>query len=172
MAKKIFNYNLRLFKFDAVFAICAVIVIIIDQFTKRMVINKIPLNSQLEIIPNFLYITHIKNTGAAFGMFQDKTDILIIISFIAVILVAVLKITLKIDSFIYNISLGFILGGAIGNLFDRFFLRQVTDFIQVNYFAVFNGADSFIVIGFVLLFIIIIKIFFKKEEKTSNKKLP
>ena len=165
MVKKLFRYNLRLFKLDSVFAICTVAVIIIDQFTKRMVINNIPLNSQFEIIPNFLYITHIKNTGAAFGMFQDKTDILIIISFIAIILVTILKITLKIDSYTYNISLGFILGGAIGNLFDRFFLRQVTDFIQVNYFAVFNGADSFIVIGFIILFIIMIKVFFRKEEK-------
>ncbi len=131
--------------------------------------DKVPIGSQIELIPDFLYITHIKNTGAAFGMFQNSTDMLIIISFIAIILVAVLKVTLRIYSFIYHIALGFVLGGATGNLFDRVFLREVTDFIQVNYFAVFNGADSFLVIGFILLFIIIIKIFFKKEEKSLNK---
>ena len=166
MVRKLFQYSLKLFKLDIVFAICTIVVFIIDQFTKGLIIDRVAINAQIELIPNFLYITHIKNTGAAFGMFQDSIDILIVISFIAIVLVAVLKATLKIYSFVYNISLGFILGGAAGNLFDRIFLREVTDFIQVNYFAVFNGADSFLVIGFILLFIIIIKVFFKKEEKS------
>ena len=162
--KKLFQYNLKFFKLDAVFAVCAIAVVLIDQFTKSLIISKVALNSQIELIRGFLYITHVKNTGAAFGMFQNSTDVLIIISFIALILVAILKASLRIYSYIYNISLGFILGGAAGNLFDRIFLREVTDFIQVNYFAVFNGADSFLVIGFILLLIIILKIFFKKDK--------
>lgn len=169
MVNKLFKYSLKLLKLDIVFAVCAVAVFIVDQTTKGLIMDRVPINTQIELIPNFLYITHIKNTGAAFGMFQNSTDVLIVISFIAIILVAVLKATLRIHSFIYHIALGFVLGGAAGNLFDRIFLREVTDFIQVNYFAVFNGADSFLVIGFFLLFIIIIKIFFKKEEKTLNK---
>ena len=169
MVRKLFQYSLKLFKLDIVFAICTIAVLIIDQFTKGLIIDRVAINAQIELIPNFLYITHIKNTGAAFGMFQDSIDILIVISFIAIVLVAVLKATLKIYSFVYNISLGFILGGAAGNLFDRIFLREVTDFIQVNYFAVFNGADSFLVVGFILLFIIIIKVFFKKEEKSLTQ---
>ncbi|MDD3520798.1 MAG: signal peptidase II [Actinomycetota bacterium] len=169
MLKKLFRYNLKLFKLDIVFALCAIAVLIIDQITKNMIIERVEINAQIELIPNFLYITHIKNTGAAFGMFQNSVSILIVISFIAIILVAILKATLRIYSFTYNTALGFILGGATGNLFDRIFLREVTDFIQVNYFAVFNGADSFLVIGFILLFIIILKVFFKKEEKSLNK---
>ena len=169
MLKKLFRYNLKLFKLDIVFALCAIAVLIIDQITKNMIIERVEINAQIELIPNFLYITHIKNTGAAFGMFQNSVSILIVISFIAIILVAILKATLRIYSFTYNTALGFILGGAAGNLFDRIFLREVTDFIQVNYFAVFNGADSFLVIGFILLFIIILKVFFKKEEKSLNK---
>lgn len=161
LKNKFFQYNLKLFKLDIVFAVCAILVVLIDQFTKNLIINKVALNSQIELIKGFLYITHVKNTGAAFGMFQNSTNILIIISFIALILVAVLKVTLRIYSYLYNLSLGFILGGAAGNLFDRVFLKEVTDFIQVNYFAVFNGADSFLVIGFILLLIIILKIFFK-----------
>ncbi len=162
--KKLFQYNLKLFKLDIVFAVCAISVVLIDQFTKNMIIGRVALNSQIELIRGFLYITHVKNTGAAFGMFQNSTNALIIISFIALVLVAILKMTLKIYSYVYNISLGFILGGAAGNLFDRIFLREVTDFIRVNYFAVFNGADSFLVIGFILLLIIILKIFFKQSR--------
>ena len=60
-------------------------------------------------------------------------------------------------------GLGFVLGGAIGNLIDRILFKgQVTDFIHVEHFAVFNVADSFLVIGFGIIIIIILKYFFKK----------
>ncbi|MHB1276688.1 MAG: signal peptidase II, partial [Candidatus Humimicrobiaceae bacterium] len=59
---------------------------------------------------------------------------------------------------------GFVLGGAIGNLYDRYFIREVTDFIYLRFFAVFNGADSFIVVGFIILLIFLIKNFFGKTS--------
>jgi signal peptidase II len=73
-----------------------------------------------------------------------------------------LKIKMPINSFFYNLALGFILGGAIGNLIDRIIIGEVTDYLYVAYFAVFNIADSFIVIGFGIIIVIIIKTFFKK----------
>ena len=170
LKNKFFNYNIRQFKLDLLFGICAILAVIVDQITKYLVIRYIPLDGQIELIPHFLYLTHIKNSGAAFGIFQGKVNIFIVISMIAIVLIIFLKITLNLNSFTYNLALGFVLGGAAGNLFDRYFVREVTDFIYVEHFAVFNGADSFINIGFFILLIIIIKNYFRKDnkEKSSN----
>jgi signal peptidase II len=146
----------------------AVIILILDQLTKYYINIKPQTDFPITIIPKFLFITTITNTGAAFGMFQNKTNILIVISIIAIIMIIILKIKLDLKSFFYNLALGFILGGALGNLVDRFLYGKVTDFIHVAYFAVFNVADSFIVIGFGIMIIIIIRSFFKKELIFSN----
>jgi signal peptidase II len=165
MSKKFLNYNLKQFKLDIVFGLCAIFALVVDQITKYLVVHHIPLNGMIMLIPNFLYLTHIKNSGAAFGLFQNKTNIFIVISIIAIILIIILKITMNLKSFTYNLALGFILGGAVGNLFDRYYLREVTDFIYFTFFAVFNAADSFIVIGFFILIIILIKNFFLQNKE-------
>lgn len=169
MKNKLFSYNIKQFKLDLVFGVCAVFALAVDQISKYFVINYIPLNGQIKLIPGFLYITHIKNSGAAFGLFQNKINVFIVVSIIAVIMIIVLKITMNLYSFTYNLALGFILGGAIGNLFDRYFIREVTDFIYFTFFAVFNGADSFIVVGFFILIIILIKNFLRKSSKEDIK---
>ncbi|MCL5772557.1 MAG: signal peptidase II [Actinobacteria bacterium] len=169
MSNKFLNYNFKQFKLDIVFGFCAIFALATDQITKYLVINHIPLNGMVKLIPNFLYLTHIKNSGAAFGLFQNKTNIFIIVSIIAVILIIILKITMNLYSYTYNLALGLILGGAIGNLFDRYFVREVTDFIYFTFFAVFNGADSFIVIGFFILIIVLIKNFFGKSNKENTE---
>ncbi len=146
------------------FGITAAAVLILDQVTKYLV-NGLPDESlPVSIIPDLIYISRITNTGAAFGLFQGRINIFIIISIIAVILIIILKIKLNIKSVLYNIALGFILGGALGNLVDRVFRREVTDFIHFRYFAVFNVADSFINIGFVIIVIIIIRNFLVKNK--------
>ena len=72
---------------------------------------------------------------------------------------------LSLDYIFYNVTLGFILGGALGNLADRFFAGEVTDFISFTIFPpVFNVADSFIVIGFSLIIILILKEHFRKDK--------
>ncbi|OQA21142.1 MAG: Lipoprotein signal peptidase [Actinobacteria bacterium ADurb.Bin346] len=159
MAKNLSNKIL-----NVIFSISAVLILALDQFTKYF-INKQPGEIfPIEIIPNLFYISRVTNTGAAFGLFQDKTNVFIIISIIAIILIIILKIKLNLPSVFYNLGLGFILGGAAGNLVDRLiFSGQVTDYLHLEYFAVFNVADSFIVIGFGIMLIIIIKTFFKKE---------
>lgn len=147
---------------NTIFALTAFIILASDQISKYFINRQHQNVFPIEIIPNFIYITRITNTGAAFGLFQGRINIFIIISIIAVILIIVLKIKMDIKSVFYNIALGFILGGALGNLVDRIILRQVTDFIHVVFWAVFNVADSFIVIGFGIILIIIIRSFFKK----------
>ena len=164
MKNKVTKYNLKQFKLDILFGLCAIFAIAVDQISKYWVIKYIPLNAQINLIPGFLYLTHIKNNGGAFGIFQNKINIFIIVSVISILLIIVLKISMRLKSYTYNLSLGFVLGGAIGNLYDRYFIREVTDFIYLRFFAVFNGADSFIVIGFIILLIFLIKNFFGKSS--------
>jgi signal peptidase II len=146
------------------FLVTAILVLVADQITKNLVIERVPENSSIEIIKGFLYITHVKNSGAAFGMFQGYTNILAIISIVAIVLIIILKVILKLDFAFYNVSLGFILGGAIGNLIDRYFMGEVTDFINLIFIPVFNIADSSLIIGFCLIIILIIREYFKKEK--------
>ena len=148
---------------NLIFAINATVILILDQLTKYLV-NHLPQSVlPIEVIPNFIYIIRITNTGAAFGLFQNRTKIFIIISIIAIILIIILKIKMNLKTVLYNIGLGFVLGGALGNLVDRLFFKgEVTDFLHVVFFAVFNVADSFIVIGFGIIILVIIKFFFKK----------
>jgi len=148
---------------NLIFAINATVILILDQLTKYLV-NHLPQSAlPIEVIPNFIYIIRITNTGAAFGLFQNRTKIFIIISIIAIILIIILKIKMNLKTVLYNIGLGFVLGGALGNLVDRLvFKGEVTDFLHVVFFAVFNVADSFIVIGFGIIILVIIKFFLKK----------
>jgi len=94
---------------------------------------------------------------------------LIIISIIAVILIIFLKIKLKLHSFFLNLGLGLLLGGTIGNLIDRIAFREVTDFLSVDFFAVFNVADSFINIGFAIIAVILIRTYIKNNKMAKEK---
>jgi signal peptidase II len=164
MKNKTNKYNLKQFKLDILFGLCAIFAIAVDQVSKYWVVNFVPLNAQIKLIPGFLYITHIKNSGGAFGIFQNKINVFIVVSMISILLIIVLKICMNLKSYTYNLAMGFVLGGAIGNLYDRYFIREVTDFIYVRFFAVFNGADSFIVVGFIILLLFLIKNFFGKNS--------
>jgi signal peptidase II len=171
MKNKANGYNLKQFRLDFLFGVCAIFAIATDQFSKYWVVKFVPLNTQINVIPGILFITHIKNSGGAFGIFQNKVNIFIIVSIVSILLIIVLKIAMNLKSYTYNLALGFVLGGAIGNLYDRYFIREVTDFIYLRFFAVFNGADSFIVVGFIILLIFLIKNFFGKgiTEETKSK---
>ncbi|MBC8390071.1 MAG: signal peptidase II [Actinobacteria bacterium] len=150
------------------FLISAVCVLILDQVTKYIVIEKLPINSSIEVIRGFFYITHVKNTGAAFGLFQDRTRTLTIISIVAIVLIILLKSMLKLNYAFYNVSLGFVLGGALGNLIDRYFVGEVTDFLNFTFWPVFNIADSFIIIGFCLIIILILREYLKKGKTQGS----
>jgi len=151
------------------FLMSGVAVLIIDQITKYLVIANVARGTTMELIPDFLYVVNVKNTGAAFGMFQNHTRVLTIISLVAIVLIIILKVIMDLKYVFYNITLGFILGGALGNLVDRFFIGEVTDFISFTIFPpVFNIADAFIVIGFSLIIILIIREYFKKDKSRGS----
>ncbi len=146
------------------FLVTAICIMTADQVTKYIIIQRVPEGSSIGIIPGFLSITHIRNTGAAFGLFQGYTGILTVVSIVAIFLIIILKSILNFNSAFYNVCLGFVLGGALGNLIDRFFVGEVTDFINIRFIPVFNVADSSILIGFSLIIILILKEYFKKGK--------
>lgn len=150
------------------FFLSALVIVALDRLTKYWIMQNLPENSSIKIIPRILLITHVKNSGASFGLFQGYANVLAVISVIAIILIIFIKIYLKFDSYFYNIAIGFILGGAIGNLIDRIFYGEVIDFLNFAYWPVFNIADSFIIIGFGIVIIFLFREYFKKSGAKST----
>lgn len=153
----------------------AVIVILLDRWSKRLVAARIPMYKQNPVIPGFFDITHTENTGAAFSLFADspahwKTAMLITFSVVAMIVVSVLLWKQARALTITGIALSLILGGAVGNLWDRVASGRVVDFLLVYMktyrWPVFNLADSAIVIGACLLVLEIMLVHPKHSAET------
>lgn len=156
-------------KKDKIYQICAVS-LILDQVIKVLVTSNMKVGSSITIIPRFFEIYYLQNKGAAFSSFQGMRYILILISFIIFIgLIKHIKSN-KITKKVEIISLGMIMGGLVGNLIDRILYGYVIDYLSFTFFgysfAVFNLADSLIVIGVILLAIDIIR----SDFVAGNKK--
>lgn len=137
--------------------IFALISLIIDQIVKILVSNYLILGQTIKIINNFFYLTYVQNKGAAFSILIGYRYILIIIAFIFLYyLYKCIKKQKNLNK-LEIISYGLLLGGIIGNLIDRIIYGYVIDyfdFMIFNYnFPIFNLADSFIVIGCIILVI-------------------
>jgi len=128
-----------------------VFVVFLDQFTKYLAAKYLMPVGSYPVIKHFFHLTYVENRGAAFGMLQNKTLFFIVITVVVGIVLIYSMIKLPENS-LYNYTLAMILGGAIGNLIDRVRLGYVVDFIDFKFFpAVFNVADSFIVVGAIIL---------------------
>jgi len=140
--------------------IISVITLVLDQFFKLLIDFFLNVNEGIIIIDNFFKIYYIHNYGAAWGIMQNQTILLILISILALGLVYRYMNTFK-DNVRNMIAFGLIYGGITGNLLDRLFLGHVRDFISFrifNYnFPVFNIGDMAIFFGVVLLILAIIK---------------
>ncbi|MFN8533034.1 MAG: signal peptidase II [Dehalococcoidia bacterium] len=137
-------------KLGWLFVVTATIVVVLDQLTKIWVRATLPLGVAVpEDWP--VHLRHINNTGAAFGLFQDRSVVFAAIAIIAVGLIIYYYRRLPSDAWMVRLGLGLQLGGAIGNLIDRLYQGYVTDFIEFPYWPVFNIADSSIVVGVILL---------------------
>jgi len=143
-----------------IIAIISGLVVILDQITKIVVDKTIPLHHTIEIIPNFVALTYLRNTGAAFGFLAGEYSAYRMVFFVVVAIIAIgcifyLLKTLDAEKKFLLVSLSLILGGALGNLADRLRLGEVIDFILLHYYSLhwpaFNVADSAITIGVVLL---------------------
>src|ERR1700722_17224426 len=152
--------------------ILAVFVVLLDRWTKRLVASHIAMYTHIQIIPGFFRLAHTENTGAAFSLFADsrsywKTALLIGFSLIAMVIVSVLLWRQRSALTITGIALSLILGGAVGNLWDRVASGRVVDFlllyVKQYQWPVFNLADSAIVIGAGLL---VAEILFSRPKKS------
>ena len=136
-------------------------IVALDQLTKWIVYHRVPLYETIEVVPGLLNITHVRNTGAAFGMF-NATEFaykpLVVAILAAVALLALLWYARQVahESWATRYAFMLIIAGAIGNLIDRATVGYVLDFVDVVFgtwhFWAFNVADAAITIGAVLFF--------------------
>jgi signal peptidase II len=132
----------------------ALLIVVLDQWTKALIRNAIPLNGTISIVAwldPYLRLTHIQNAGAAFGLGQGLGKFFIYVSFAAILLIVIYFRRVAERSWLLRIALGLQLGGAIGNLIDRLTRGGVTDFVNPGWFPIFNVADSGITVGTILL---------------------
>jgi signal peptidase II len=154
----IFTYvKIHLFDYSFLFAIGAIIVGI-DQWTKALVREKIPLGAdwlpdRLGWLLPYARIRHWYNTGAAFGIFQNGNLVFTILAIIVIILIIYYFPRTQRSDWWLRVAMSMQFAGAAGNLIDRLVFMHVTDFISVGSFAIFNIADASISIGTAVLLI-------------------
>ncbi|MBU5674457.1 signal peptidase II [Paenibacillus brevis] len=139
-----------------IFFLIALIAFLIDQATKYWIATSLTINEQIPVIGNFFLITSHRNRGAAFGILQDQRWFFIVVT--TVVLIGIVWYMLKIKKSgnrLLQTALALVLGGAVGNFFDRALTGEVVDFLQFNFgsytFPIFNVADSCIVVGVALI---------------------
>src|SRR5271165_2857822 len=142
------------------FFLIAAIVLLLDRMAKWAVASNIALHDSVAVIPGLFHLTHVENTGAAFGLFAEsaaqwKVGALVSFSVIALVIVSALLWKNSHALSTTTIGLSLILGGVTGNLWDRMMTGHVVDFLDFYvgsyHWPAFNVADSAIVIGAILL---------------------
>ena len=156
------------------FFVTIILVMILDQWTKLLVLSHFEYGESLAMIRDFFSLTYVRNTGAAFGFLASANPAFRVPFFLAVPIVAMVILgflyrDLPKDSRWRSLALGLVTGGAIGNLIDRVRLGFVVDFLDfhyqnVYYFPAFNVADSAICIGVAILLLSTIE----KKENSSD----
>ena len=135
-------------------------VLALDQLAKQLVRQTLPLHETVNVIPGFLDLTHVQNTGAAFGLlnaadFPYKPAVMIGIAAVALVAIAAYGAQLGFHERLARFGLSLILGGAFGNLIDRAVVGHVVDFVDVywgtSHFWAFNVADAAISVGAALV---------------------
>ena len=172
----------------------AVLVVILDQVTKLIVNANMELHQSFNVVPGVLNFTYIRNDGAAWGMFDDKRWIFLIMSTVAIAVIIFILAKYRDSHIMMKIPLALILGGGIGNMIDRLFYTEefldgacklfgegyrafdgvVIDFIEAAFidFPVFNIADCAVTVGTALLFVYVIFIDGRiQKEKEDDKPL-
>jgi signal peptidase II len=135
-------------------------ILLLDQWTKYMIVQKLPLYQRVEVIQGLFNIVHVRNTGGAFGIFGGEkgglsSALFVVVSLIAVGAIVFLFVKVKENEKTLVLSFSLILSGAIGNLIDRLRYGEVVDFLDIHlstyHWPAFNVADSAICIGIGLM---------------------
>ncbi|MCR1898978.1 signal peptidase II [Irregularibacter muris] len=137
------------------FFLVIIFIVVLDQVAKYLAVLHIKPIPTYPLIRDVFHLTYVENRGAAFSIFQDKQPFLITVTmlFTLFLIYYLIKTPKNKNTLWFKISLTLIIGGAIGNLIDRIRLNYVIDFFDFRYinFAIFNTADSFVVVGTILL---------------------
>ena len=144
-----------------IFSGIALIVLILDQLTKVYFERNYVLGQVRVLIDNHLYLTHVRNPGAAFGILADSTwrlPFFLVVALVAVVGILWYLWKLPESAQWMHLSLSLIFGGAVGNVIDRIRLGEVIDFVGVHWYdyhwPAFNVADSAICVGVAILLVI------------------
>ncbi len=140
---------------NGVFFLTALLVVVADQFSKIGIRSNLAMGESLPETGLFR-LTHVYNTGAAFGLFQGQSFPLTVVAIFGIVVILLFTLLFYhrfplLDSRLGKPALGLILGGTVGNLIDRLRFGGVTDFIDVGVWPAFNIADSAIVVGTIIL---------------------
>jgi signal peptidase II len=131
--------------------------VVADQVTKHAIEQRLALEETHRVLP-FLSITHVRNSGIAFGIFPGRLGIVSILTAAAVVWMLVHFARSGSRHVLFPVALGLLVGGSVSNLADRVRDGHVTDFIHISHWPTFNLADSFIVIGVALLALGLIRV--------------
>ena len=138
------------------FWIAAGAVVLLDQWTKHLAQTWLAEHGPVTLIPGGLFLRLVHNRGVAFGQLANGGPLLVVAAAVAVVCIVVYRHRLLQAGGtlhpLLSLGLALPLGGAIGNMIDRIRWGQVTDFIDLGWFPVFNVADSAITVGAVCLF--------------------
>ena len=147
--------------------IIAAFVALLDQIIKYSVVNNIKPHGTVSIISGVLNITYVENRGVAFGMFTDMRWIFVALTALMIFAIIFYMFKKRPDGKFFYIVAGLIIGGGLGNLYDRIVNGYVIDYISLSFFPpVCNFADYCITVGVILL---IFYVLFKPSRK--NKKV-
>ena len=138
----------------AAVSLIVAVVIALDQLTKELILRSLgpgTARTPIEIIPEVLQFRFVRNTGSAFGLFQGQSGIITVLAMGAIAFLAIYYFRQARHDWLVALALGLQIGGAIGNVIDRFRHGYVVDFIDFPRFPTFNVADSAITVGVVLL---------------------
>jgi signal peptidase II len=135
-------------------------ILFVDQWTKYLIQQRLPLYGKVEVIHGFFNLVHVRNTGGAFGIFGGEKGglgswLFMVVSFVAIGIILLFFIRMREEKEMVYFSFSLLLAGAIGNLIDRLHYGEVIDFLDFHLFSyhwpAFNIADSAITIGIILL---------------------
>lgn len=133
-----------------IFVLIIVLGLVLDQLSKWLVVQSIPLGGSLELLGPLLKLHHVRNTGAAWSLFSDSTLGLAIFSVVLLALLAAWFFLTPASSRAgrgRRLALSVVMAGALGNMVDRFRLGYVVDFLELPHWPVFNVADILLCCG-------------------------
>ncbi len=160
------------------FYLITLAVLVMDHLTKWIVRTRMDPRDSIELVPNYLRLSYVRNSGVAFGLFADiqsvwKPYILAAMAVVAVIVILIYSSRMPLNRTLLQLALAITMGGILGNFTDRIINGFVVDFIEFHinesfHWPTFNVADSAITIGIALLLIDTVKNPEPEEEPQTN----